>query len=419
MSRNRETVLAALSRDLNFLTDADRFKRLSGISKLSNELFTVADTPADVRASILLNDAGASLHRLLADPVEGVREAAITLLARAAAADGGSLGFGGSLLAWLLPTAILRVGGHGAAAETAEELRLAWAQLLRALIERGVGAGTENGRESTTTSTHTREDPSGVSSLLSGGGASFASAADTLRALLGDSFHSVKLEAAAATVALARVAPARVASVLEGLTRAAVGALAHQRAPVRVAALTTLAALLPLGGEGLVTILHDIVFPPTLAHLRFDRTTTVRKALATTLAHWLSGALPPHALAARGTEPMLLLLTTALAADEDEHVACHAFQALEGAAAARDRDRDRDCERDGPADSQAATSVSISTDMAVAAASVAPPEGATAAALAEHARQALLLDATADAHLGRRGGGGARAARGRHSCRAF
>lgn len=103
---------------------------------------------------------------------------------------------------------------------------------------------------------------------------------------------------------------------------------------MRTAAIVALGALLPLGGEALAPLFYDVVRTPLLL-TRFDRTTAVRRSLASVAASWLGGALPPHALSARGIEPLLFSLLCGLVGDESEDVAAEALSVLEVAAASR------------------------------------------------------------------------------------
>jgi hypothetical protein len=128
----------------------------------------------------------------------------------------------------------------------------------------------------------------------------------------------VKLEGALLAAALARVTPDRVHGALGALAAAAIGAAGHQRAPVRVLALSALDALVPLGGEALPVLLAESVIP-ALRGVRFDRTPSVRRELGRLSARWL-GALPPWALKARGAEAALTAIVLALCADESPDV---------------------------------------------------------------------------------------------------
>ena len=316
-----------------------------------------------MRRAILLEDVGRQLAELLSDPVESVREAALALAARLLAEDGAAAAPG--LLLLLLPVLTARVAS-APPAEEAEELRLQWAQLLGALL-----ALREPAR-----------------SALAAGSA-FEDVCEALRALAGDAFHSIKCEALAAVVRLGEAAPGRVAGVLGALAGACVGCLGHQRGPVRAAALAALQATLPLGGESLPAVLADAVLPALRAHARFDRTPSVRRALAGALGHWLGGALPLHALRAQRAEPALLYLLAGLLADETPEVAEAALAALEGAAAARSNSSSSS----GGSGSSSSDAAPLSSDLAAAAAAAAPdalqPGYSDAAALAERTAGAL------------------------------
>jgi hypothetical protein len=366
MAAGKQAVLATLARDLNNLRDPDRFKRKAGLDALSRELFGPRAPPADVRASLLLEDASRAVVELLADPAEVVREGALGLCQRLLDVDGDAVA--ARLLLLLLPALAARVG-RAPAAEESEELRLLWARLLGDLLGRNsVAAGP-----------------------LRGGGAAFDDVCAALAALCGDAFHSVKVEAAGGVARLCAAAPARVGAALSALAAACVGALAHQRGPVRVAALGALAALLPLGGESLPTVLRDTVLPALKVHLRYDRTASVRRALAAALGGWLRGGLPPHVLASRAVgEPQLLLLLAGLAADESREVAEAALAAL---AAAAEGGGGGSGGGGGGGGAPAAGDAPVAGDLAAAAAAAAPDEGmagyAAAAALSERTAGAL------------------------------
>ena len=300
-------------------------------------------TSPSVRVAVVTDDVSRSLLGLLADPVESVRESALSLFSRVEDVDGATAA--PTLLTLLLPTALARIA-RVPVAEESEELRLAWAKLLRALLCRDAARATVC--------------------------AALGDIAAAVAALAGDAFHAVKSEALSAMVDLSRAASGHVHLALGVLASAAVGCLScvlylrvfngeqriflslapspppinsaplyyfalcfrHQRGPVRTAAIVALGALLPLGGEALGPLFYDVVRTPLLL-TRFDRTTGVRRALASVAASWLGGALPPHALAARGIEPLLFSLLCGLVGDESEDVAMEALSVLEGAAASR------------------------------------------------------------------------------------
>ena len=171
------------------------------------------------------------------------------------------------LFSHLLPALSSRVGSTPAL-EEAEELRLQWAQLLSALLALPACAPT----------------------LRSG--RAFEDVCECLKTLAGDSYHSIKCEALGGMVLLCTAVPDRVHLALGGLAGASVGCLGHQRGPVRAAALVALQTLLPLGGDTLPTVLHDTVLPAWRLHTRFDRTPSVRKALALACGHLLGGGAP-------------------------------------------------------------------------------------------------------------------------------
>jgi hypothetical protein len=263
--------------------------------------------PAEVRCAILLEDVSRQLLELLCDPVESVREASLGFMQRFLERDGAAVG--SQLFLQLLPVFSARVG-RSPAAEEAEELRLLWAQLLVGFLAL---EGALRGALAT--------------------GSAFGDVCEVLKVLCGDSFHSIKCEALGACVLLGRAVPERVHGALGGLAGACVGCLGHQRGPVRAAALLALQRLLPLGGESLPSVLCDTVLPALRLHVRYDRTPSVRKALAVALAHWLGGALPPFALRSQRAEATIFYLLAGLLADDTPEVAEAALEALEEAAA--------------------------------------------------------------------------------------
>ena len=137
-----------------------------------------------------------ALLGLLADPVESVRESALSLFARVEEVDGATAA--PTLLTLLLPTALTRVA-RVPVAEESEELRLAWAKLLRALLCRDAARATVC--------------------------AALGDIAAAVAALAGDAFHAVKSEALGAMVDLARAAAGHVHLALGALAAAAVGCL--------------------------------------------------------------------------------------------------------------------------------------------------------------------------------------------------
>jgi len=262
--------------------------------------------PKEIRVAIILEDVGKTLLDLSSDPVELVREKTLSLLARFLEEDG-ECGVASRLLTLLFPAFSSRVGTYPAL-EEAEELRLQWGKLLTVFLSRA--------------------DCHAVLRM----GRFFEDTCEVLKTLAADSYHSIKCEAVAGVGLLCAAVPERVHHGLGGLAGACVGCLGHQRGPVRGAALGALATLLPLGGDTLPSVLHDTVLPPLRIHLRFDRTPSVRRALASACAGWLGGGLPAYVLKSRNTEAILVHMLTGLCSDETEEVATCAYAALIDAA---------------------------------------------------------------------------------------
>ena len=357
---DRSALLARLARDVNCLRDPDRFKRRAGLDALVRALFEPS-TSAATRVAVVTQDVARELLELLSDPVEMVRETALTLARRVLTTDGDAAA--GPLLLLLMPALVARVG-RMPFGEDAEELRLQWSQLLNALL-----ASPPVGR-----------------ALQSG--AAFANIAEVLRTLSGDAFHAVKVEAALGVGFLCAAVPAHVHLVLGGLAGACVANLGHQRAPVRVAAVGALQVLLPLGGESLPTVLHDVVLVALKQHARFDRTASVRRATCAAVSHWLGGALPHHALSSRGAEAQLLVLLCSFAADETHEVAAAAVEAIQAAAAASVVALGA-AARGGP------SAAGLSRDLAAAAAAAAPD-----ASIHGYDASVTLSEQTAEMHAG-------------------
>lgn len=248
----------------------------------------------------------------LAHSAEGVREAAVALLTRGVeVASPGNESFSTGITALL--------GGLGQRAKTGgeavEEIRLATAKLSNAIVALHPAAVI-------------------IRTQLQ-------VFADIVAAGLGDSFPSVKVEAAVTVMRLAAALPDDVHLVTGQLTRALLPLLSHQRGPVRLAALEALQALLPLGGESLSALLDETVLP-TVQLQRFDRLVSVRKQLCVTLSKLLAVQQCREAIA-RGQAndatsyavacKLLFMLCGALC-DETPEVSNGAWDALAGGAQA-------------------------------------------------------------------------------------
>mgnify|MGYP001147442535 CR=1 FL=1 len=331
------SVTARLARDINCVSDSDKFKRKRALVTLSAALFDGAEVrvqrpwfilrlpsltptpphphphphtqapPFEVAAAVLTVSLLKPATAALADPAELVRDAAVALFTRALAAQvaAGGHALYATLLPALLPTLTARVG-KTPFGEESEEQRLKLAVLLNALLAAPPAAAAVR---------------AGLPAIV-----------DVLVALAGDAYPAVKLESAKGVAVVAGVAHSSVHPYVRALATSQVAALGHQRGPVRLAALDALAAVVPAGAEGLPRLLADTLLP-AFAAARHDRTPSVRRALASTAGSWLT-ALPPFALAGSdGFEPTLLYHLAGLAADEAPEVAMHAVEALEASAA--------------------------------------------------------------------------------------
>lgn len=212
--------------------------------------------------------------------------------------------YGCQLLALLVPILLARIG-RVPVAEDAEEIRLSLSQLLNTLLIRKSCAKIVK--------------------------QSFTDISDILRSLANDTFHSVKVEASTTVLHLATAAPEKIHMTLNILATALINNFNHQRGPVRLSALSALHVILPLGGESLPNVFLNTVLP-ALRALRFDRTPSVRKQLASTVGY-LQYALPNDVLSSH--EPALLTLLAGLMADEANDVAEQAFLVFEQAAQIR------------------------------------------------------------------------------------
>jgi len=300
------------ARDVNGLSDQDKHKRKRALDSVSRE---VAQLPSHARAHLVVLDLHRQISSLLADPAELNRESSIVFLRSIVDAITAPPGEADSItlpamLSYLIPTYTARIsirGGGGACAEDSEELRLQLVQLLNIFL----------------TSKSCFEAISN----------SFADLAEVAKGFAMDAYHNVKVEAATAMQLLCVAAPSKVRLSLAPLVSVCVGNMSHQRGPVRLSSLLAIEAMLPLGVDGLQTVMLTTALP-ALRTLRFDRTPGVRKALAASVAKLLS-SLPNELLSVGGCEAQLILLSLALMADETEEVTVHALQSFEVAASAR------------------------------------------------------------------------------------
>lgn len=310
----RVAFLQKHARDVNGLSDQDKHKRKRSLDSISRE---AAQLPSHARAHLVVLDLHRQFSSLLADQAELNRESSIVFLrsivdavtAHPGEADATTLP---SMLSYLIPTYTARIsirGGGGACAEDSEELRLQLVQLLNIFLA--------------------------SKSCFEAISNSFADLAEVAKGFAMDAYHNVKAEAATAMQLLCIAAPTKVRLSLAPLVGVCVGNMSHQRGPVRLSSLLAIEAMLPLGVDGLQTVMLSTALP-ALRTLRFDRTPGVRKALAATVAKLLS-SLPNELLSVGGCEAQLILLSLALMADETEDVTAHALMSFEVAAASRRR----------------------------------------------------------------------------------
>lgn len=319
-------LLARLQRDANCLSDPDRNKRRRALTALDKALFEsgAANPPAAVAFALVGQHLLRPVAGLLSDSSESNREAVLAFLHKALSADA-SRALHADMFPILLPAIASRIG-RVPFAEEAEEIRLQLAQLLNALLAAPTCVRL--------IALQTRD------------------VVDLLCAAATDAFHAVKVEVSAAMLHLVAAATrdSTAASASAGASRGSGGPavdlayhvsplcmafapfLSHQRAPVRLAGLDALHGLLPLGGDGLERQLNETLLPQLRTHTRFDRTASVRKALAGSLAFWLR-SLPWRALGAV-LEGSLLSMLLGLIADEAAEVGAHAQQALAETASA-------------------------------------------------------------------------------------
>jgi hypothetical protein len=283
-----------------------------------------AASPDAVLRDYFVDAALPAVLRLFDDASEGNREAAIALVA--ACVDAQHAGGRTALHPRVFTACVAAIAGRVARAppaEHSEELRLALAKLLNALL---LSSTTATGEAATGTAAATA--------------ATLPQLVDVLHAEAGDGFPSVKLEAAGGVMHLARALPHRVHMAAGTLARALLPCLGHQRGPVRLAALDALGALMPHGGEGWPGVLADAVLP-ALQPLRVDRLVSVRKQAATLLGLVVRLTAAAAAADAAGSgggggllAPAALYMALALTGDDTPEVAAHAAAVLEHAAAA-------------------------------------------------------------------------------------
>ena len=350
-----------LARDINGLSDQDKHKRKRSLDSVSRE---AAQLPSHARAHLVVLDLHRQLSSLLADPAELNRESTIVFLKSIADAITSPPGEADTttlpaLLSYLIPTYTVRIsirGGGGACAEDSEELRLQLVQLLNVfLLSKSCFETISN---------------------------NFADLAEIAKGFAMDAYHNVKVEAATAIQHLCVAAPTKVRLSLAPLVNVCVANMSHQRGPVRLSSLLAIESMLPLGVDGLQTVMLSTALP-ALRTLRFDRTPGVRKALACTVAQLLS-SLPNELLSVGGCEAQLILLSLALMADETDEVTCQALVSFEVAASTRRHK----LENGGKQQNELQDTSSMSIDMQTAAAAAAPDDsiqgyaGAVDAALA-------------------------------------
>lgn len=293
--------------------------------------------PPAVRTDILLQDINKHVLQLLGDSVEMNREATVGFIARFVEADEAGCP---RLLAFLVPALASRIG-KTPFPEDAEEIRLQLAQMLNGFLVK----------------------PSCFATIRQ----CFTAIADILRCLASDAFHSVKVEAASAASHLASATPDRIHLALQPLVTALVANLGHQRGPVRLASLSALHRILPLGGESLSRVMNEVALP-ALRALRFDRTPSVRRQLAVTTSQLLQ-SLPSDVLSS--TEHHLVALQLTLMADETMEVGEQALASYEAAAAVRRQQLEAGSAESQPR-GQPSDGSALSADLAVAAAAAAP-----------------------------------------------
>jgi dynein assembly factor 5 len=264
-----ESVMVAIRRDLNYLTDANRSTRTKGAERLRMRLLedkAFVDEMAKAKAKDLLpsvlsdNTLLAPIARMLNDPSEKCREAALHFVRAAAASP--LVPDTAALFQRVIPVIRERMGTEGTF-EASEELRLCSVQLLRGGISQKCAQETVKAY---------------LDQIL-----------PIVTRALDDPFHEVKKECCQfieESPKLLQSLKEGVAEHLRGILQCIVRNMSHPHWKVRlmlVRAVDTLVASLrpsmELVDKFVVTILHEVCF---------DKAHQVRRKTYESIASWLT-----------------------------------------------------------------------------------------------------------------------------------